>query len=99
MAPQGENGIAYLRERMEILEEAAKDEKELMRVGFQSVVEAVNGLSINVGNKMEGMNDKLDLVIANHKDLVRWLLWVVCIIALGNRAPEIIAAIIKAFRG
>lgn len=41
------------------------------------------------GVKMDVMSHKIEMLSEQHKDIIRWLLWVVCIIAVGQRALEL----------
>ena len=41
------------------------------------------------GIKMDGIGLKIETLSNQHKDIIRWLLWVVCIIAVGSRALEL----------
>lgn len=42
------------------------------------------------GAKMDSLCHKIETLSIQHKDMIRWLLMVVCVIALGSKAMEMV---------
>lgn len=101
MAP-AENGLAFFSAKLNDIEDAIKEDKATVKEGIAEIVcvlkEISSGLK-EVSVHMLSLKTTMDIVVAQHKDIIRWLLIVVCVHALGNHAPEIVQSIIKAAHG
>lgn len=50
------------------------------------VADAVRSLALEI----KGQNEEIKTLVYLHRSIIKWLLVVVCVIALGNKAAEIV---------
>lgn len=76
--------------QLDRIERMANDTHETMTHGMGDVVNAIKDLT----GKVDGVKTSIDVVSLQNRDVVRWLLWVVCAIALGSKLIELLRGII-----
>lgn len=78
MGMNGHEGDNYLRDQLSRIEAMSEETHALVGTKLDAVVAALSGV-----------NSNLKVIADQQTNVVRWLLWVVCIIALGTKLLEL----------
>lgn len=60
----------------------------------EQMTELINATKDN-GHKIDSLNKSIDVISGQHKDIIKWLLVVVCTIALGKSVLDVAKSVFK----
>lgn len=79
------NGKLTCHGNLERIQELAEETHTVMIQKMDSLISATK----EVGNKVESLESRVGVISSQNNTVVKYLLWVVCIIALGTKLLEL----------
>lgn len=79
------NGILHCDGKLERIQDLAEETHTVMIQKMDSLISATR----DVGTKVESLESRVGVISTQNNTVVKYLLWVVCIIALGTKLLEL----------